>query len=83
MPVRVSNISEKSVIIKPQTTLCELQQVKVLRNVYIAETHDRNKSANIASQINTKGEETATFLEGVKLLNTEENEKVTELFHRW
>ena len=87
VPVRIFNISARPIIIKPQTLLCELQQVKVIRNADIGETTSSTQSANIASQMKTDTEESPTLPEGVKLENTkltdDQMETVTELFHRW
>ena len=64
VPVRIFNISARPILIKPQTLLCELQQVKVLRNADIAETTTATKSANIASQMKTKAEEVTNLTRG-------------------
>ena len=87
VPVRIFNISARPLIIKPQTLLCELQQVKVLRNADISDKTSSAQTANIAIQLRIDSEDQPTLPEGVKLENTkldeDQMEKVTELFHQW
>ena len=50
IPVRIFNISAKAITIKPQTTLCELQEVKVLKKIDPSEQEETDERVRIASQ---------------------------------
>ena len=82
--VRVFNMSAKVITVFPHTTLCQLQEVKVLRNLDLdtVETEDTARMAmhNI--------EETKISLpEGINLdendLNEEQKHEATKLFAKW
>ena len=70
MHVRIFNISARPLIIKPQVLLCELQQVKVLRNADRSDTTPTAKTAHMSSQLRTETVDPPTLPEGVKLENT-------------
>ena len=87
VPVRIFNISAKTITIKPQTTLCELQEVKVLRNFDPSEQEDIDDPVRIASQQSSSEEKERNLPEGVDLetskLTEDQKEDATDLFHKW
>ena len=48
--VRIFNISAKTLSISPKSTLCELQEVKLLRHIDLKKS-DKDQSAAINSQL--------------------------------
>ena len=87
VPVRIFNISAKTITIKPQTTLCELQEVKVLRNFDPSEQEETDEPVRVASQQSSTEEKERNLPEGVDLetskLTEEQKEKARELVHKW
>ena len=85
--MRIFNISAKTITIKPQTTLCELQEVKVLRNFDPSEQEETDQPVRVASQQSNTEETERNLPEGVDLetskLTEEQKEEARELFHKW
>ena len=63
LPVRVFNMSAKTMTVTPQTVLCELQEVKVLREADVDTDQNCENSAKMASQ--RLGEQEPLLPEGV------------------
>lgn len=86
IPVRIFNISAKTISIRPQTILCEIQEVKVLRNDPM-EPQQKKESATIASQVKTDQETTKELPVGIELetskLTSEQKKVATDVFHKW
>ena len=84
VPVRVFNMSAKAITVAPHTTLCQLQEVKVLRHVDIGQ-NQTGDTVRISAQTadNTK----ATLPEGVSLDDTDLSEtlkkRATQMFSKW
>lgn len=86
LPVRIFNMSAKIIKIRPNSTLCELQEVKVLRNADpVQQTTNKDHTA-FASQISVEEFKRTDLPEGVELdsskLNLKQKEIATNLFHR-
>ena len=85
VPVRVFNMSAKTMTVTPQTVLCELQEVKVLREADIDTDQNCENSARMASQ--RVGEQEPQLPEGVNLdetdLNEEQKDQAEEMFRKW
>ena len=85
VPIRVFNMSAKTMTVTPQTVLCELQEVKVLREADLEIDQKVENSARMASQrIEEQESELPT---GVNLdesdLNEEQKDLAEKLFRKW
>ena len=84
LPVRIFNISAKNIKIRRNSTLSELQEVKILRNAQ--ETANKDHFA-VSTQISVKECKRTDLPEGVALdfsiLNSKQTEMAANLFHRW
>lgn len=87
IPVRVFNMSAKTLQIRPQAPLCELQEVKILRNIEPFKNLETTKSATVSTQTADTGEVTPKLPDGVKLEQTDLTEdqktKAKEIFSNW
>ena len=85
LPVLIYSMSAKTIKIRPNSTLCELQEVKILRNVNpVQETANKDHVA-VASQFSVKERKRTYLPEGVELdssiLNSKQKEMAANLFH--
>lgn len=86
VPVRIFNMSAKSISIPAKSNVCELHEVSVLREAPVFE-QEVTKASNTASidKQTIQDDEQTSF--GVELdhanLSTEEKEKVHKLFSKW
>ena len=84
VPVRVFNMSAKTITVMPHTTLCELQDVKVLRHIDIGQ-EETEDTARMSTQ--TVDKHKASLPDGVTLggtdLSPEEKERATHMFCKW
>ncbi len=85
IPVKIFNMSAKSIHIKPQDTLCELQEVKLLRNVDpVGKTKE---TVIIDSQTATPQERELKCPEGIDLedtdLTADQKQTVMKIFDKW
>ena len=84
--VRIFNISAKVLNISPKSTLCELQEVKILRNVDMKKPCE-SQTATINCQMAEEKKKEARLPDGVNLesakLTQEEKAKATEVLSRW
>ncbi|MEW8544528.1 MAG: reverse transcriptase family protein, partial [Candidatus Thiodiazotropha sp.] len=87
IPVRVFNMSAKAIQIRPQTPLCELQEVKILRNVEPFKSSEGTKSASVSTQTAEIGDTNSKLPDGVKLehsdLTEEQKARATKMFNSW
>ena len=85
VPVRVFNMSAKTITVTPQTVLCELQEVKILREADFDIDPNIENSAKIASH--RVEEHESQLPEGVNLdesaLNEEQKEEANKMFRKW
>ena len=84
VPVHVFNISARPLTSSPQTTLCELQEVKVLRQADFDIEQDDENTATIASHI--AGESEQKLPDGVNLNDTDLKklkEEAYRMFSKW
>ena len=86
VPVRIFNISAKVLSIPPKATLCEMQEVKILRHFDI-EKKEKEQSAGINSQLVDQQKTEMCLPDGINLdnakLSEEEKEKATQVFSKW
>ena len=68
LPVRVFNMSAKTITVTPHTTLCELQEVKVLRLIDIGQ-EETEDTARMSTQ--TVDKHKASLPDGVTLDGTD------------
>ena len=84
VPVRVFNMSAKTMTVTPQTVLCELQEVKVLREANLDMDQSCNDAAKMAAH--RVGENTQ-LPEGVNLdesdLDEDQKEVANNMFTKW
>ena len=82
--VRVFNMSAKAITVSPHTTLCQLQEVKVLRNLDL-DTVETEDTARMA--MHNIEETNISLPEGINLdendLNEEQKHEATKLFAKW
>ncbi|MEW8316224.1 MAG: reverse transcriptase domain-containing protein [Candidatus Thiodiazotropha endolucinida] len=82
--VRIFNVSAKAITVTPHTPLCQLQEVKVLRqaDMGLEETED---TARMATQ--TVDEMDASLPDGINLdktdLSDEQKHRATQVFSKW
>ena len=84
VPVRIFNMSAKVLTIKPNTNICELHEVKVLRNVDPFQNKEKNAQVN---QISVEKEAEPTLPSGVTLddsaLTDKQKEQLTRFLSNW
>ena len=87
VPVRIYNMSAKVMTIQPKSDLCELHEVKVLRNIDPVDTDKERITAN-QYHIRTQEESTKDELpSGIKLegstLTSEETDELQKFLIKW
>ena len=87
VPVRIYNMSAKVMTIQPKSDLCELHEVKVLRNIDPVDTDKERITAN-QFHIRTQEESTKDELpSGIKLegstLTSEETDELQKFLIKW
>ena len=82
--LRFFNMSAKAITVFPHTTLCQLQEVIVLRNLDL-DTVETEDTARLA--MHTIEESTLSLPEGINLdgndLNEEQKHEAMKLFAKW
>ena len=88
--VKIFNMSAKVLQIKPRTDICELHEVKVLRNIDIAKSNETEEKAHIRQQnIDLKDKENnkQTGIDGIDLessnITPEQREKLQQFLLKW
>lgn len=86
MQVRIFNISAKTLKISPKSTLCELQEVKILRNLDLKKPEE-DSTASVNSQLAEERKREPSLPEGVNLdrtkLTSEQKANATKILSKW
>ena len=85
VPVKVFNLSAKVVTIQPKATLCELQEVTVLRSADITQPSDNNTKVNVHQQNASVLDEKPSFTFDLSesALNDEQKKLAQSFLSKW
>ena len=85
VPVKVFNLSAKALTIQPKATLCELQDVTVLRSADFASSSERGSRVNIQQQnVTVSGPKPHLGIDfSESAINEEQCEEAQKSFSKW